>query len=166
MASRVGKLSKGAADYLAKKVYDPKPAADGSSMKKSATRENIVDAARGGIYAYATIYEGLEKSAKQIGNSLKNESVAVVKHQYGSEAGHTYEESMSAAGNAAMTYMNIQSLGVKGFLKKTAKSTGKNVAKNVISAHGSPTKTASSAEPSVEASDNSAAPIAPPRKGK
>ena len=132
----------------------------------SATRENIVDAARGGIYAYATIYEGLEKSAKQIGNSLKNESVAVVKHQYGSEAGHTYEESMSAAGNAAMTYMNIQSLGVKGFLKKTAKSTGKNVAKNVISAHGSPTKTASNPEPSVEASDNSAAPIAPPRKGK
>ena len=41
VASRVGKLSKGAADYLAKKVYDPKPgavAADGSSMKKSATR--------------------------------------------------------------------------------------------------------------------------------
>merc|ERR1719220_449675 len=139
-------------------------------MKKSATKENIVDAARGGIYAYATIYEGLEKSAKQIGNSLKNESVAVVKHQYGSEAGDTYEESMSAAGNAAMTYMNIQSLGVKGLLKKTAKSTGKNVAKNVISAHGSPTKTASNTEPSggatVEASDNSAAPIAPPRKGK
>jgi len=74
---------------------------------------------------------------------------------------------MSAAGNAAMTCMNIQSLGVKGFLKKTAKSTGKNVAKNVITAaHRSPTKTVSNAEPTVEASDNSAAPITPPRKGK
>merc|ERR1719461_2458300 len=77
-----------------------------------------------------------------------------------------HKMSMSAAENAAMTYMNIQSLGVKGFLKKTAKSTGKNVAKNIIFAHGSPTKTASNAEPSVEASDNSAAPITPPRKGK
>merc|ERR1719228_1257473 len=108
-------------------------------MKKSTTKENLVDAARGGIYAYATIYDGLEKSAKIIGHSLKTESVAVVKHQYGSEAGDTYEESMSAAGNAAMTYMNIQSLGVKGFLKKTAKTTGKNVGKAVIAAH-SPTK--------------------------
>ena len=50
--------------------------------------------------------------------------------------------SMSAAENAAMTYMNIQSLGVKGFLKKTAKTTGKNVGKAVIEAHSSsPTKT-------------------------
>jgi len=67
---------------------------------------------------------------------------------------------------AAMIYMNIQNLGVKGFLKKTANSTGKKLAKNVIFAHGSPTNTASSAEPSVEASDNSAALIAPPREGK
>merc|ERR1719228_725600 len=106
-------------------------------MKKSTTKENLVDAARGGIYAYATIYDGLEKSAKIIGHSLKTESVAVVKHQYGSEAGHVYDESMSAAGNAAMTYMNIQSLGVKGFLKKTAKRTGKNLGKAVIEAHSS-----------------------------
>ena len=95
---------------------------------------------RGGIYAYATIYDGLEKSAKSIGHSLKTETVDVVKHQYGQEAGQVYHESMSAAGNAAMTYMNIQSLGVKGFLKKTAKTTGKNVGKAVIEAHASPTK--------------------------
>ena len=82
----------------------------------------------------------MEKSAKTIGHSLKTETVDVVKHQYGQEAGQVYHESMSAAGNAAMTYMNIQSLGVKGFLKKTAKSTGKNVGKAVIEAHGSPTK--------------------------
>jgi len=147
VASRVGKLSKGMADYLAKKVEKPVVGATsgiggGGSMKKSTTKENIVDAARGGIYAYATIYDGLEKSAKTIGQSLKAETVDVVKHQYGEEAGHVYHESMSAAGNAAMTYMNIQSLGVKGFLKKTAKTTGKNVGKAVIEAHSSsPTKT-------------------------
>ena len=42
---------------------------------------------------------------------------------------------MTAAGNAAMTYMNVSSLGVKGLVKKTAKDTGKTVAKNVITAH-------------------------------
>jgi len=42
---------------------------------------------------------------------------------------------MSAAGNAAMTYLNVQSLGAKGLAKKTAKNTGKTLAKNVIEAH-------------------------------
>jgi len=42
---------------------------------------------------------------------------------------------MSAAGNAAMTYLNVQSLGAKGLAKKTAKNTGKTLAKNVIQAH-------------------------------
>jgi len=31
-----------------------------------------------------------------------------------------------------MTYMNVQSLGVKGLVKKTAKETGKTVVKNAI----------------------------------
>ena len=44
-------------------------------------------------------------------------------------------DSMSAAGNAAMTYLNVQSLGAKGLAKKTAKNTGKTLAKNVIQAH-------------------------------
>merc|ERR1712130_884733 len=37
-----------------------------------------------------------------------------------------------SAGNAAMTYMNVQSLGAKGLVKKTAKNTGKNIAKNIV----------------------------------
>ena len=44
-------------------------------------------------------------------------------------------DSMSAAGNAAMTYLNVQSLGAKGLAKRTAKDTGKTLAKNVINAH-------------------------------
>ena len=52
VASRVGKLSKGMADYLAKKVEKPVVGVTGGSgggsgsMKKSTTKENIVDAAR------------------------------------------------------------------------------------------------------------------------
>ena len=166
VASRVGQLSKGMANYLAKKVEKPvvgATGAGGNGMKKSTTKENLVDAARGGIYAYATVYEGLEKSAKIIGHSLKTESVSVVRHQYGNEAGDVALTAGTAAGNAAMTYMNIQSLGVKGFLKKTAKTTGKNVGKAVIAAH-SPTK----AKPAVtaEGQEESSPPTRPPRLGK
>ena len=55
--------------------------------------------------------------------------------KYGEEAGKASNEAMTAAGNAAMTYMNIQSLGVKGLVKRTAKDTGKKIGKAVIEAH-------------------------------
>ena len=53
----------------------------GSKMKQSGSMRHIVDAAYGGLLAYGTIYDGLEKSSKVLGNSLKNESVQVVEHQ-------------------------------------------------------------------------------------
>jgi len=168
VANRVGDLSRKTAEYVAKKVEKPVVGATGgnggggsSGMSKSSTKENLVDAARGGILAYATVFEGLENSAKVLGNSIKTESVSVVKHQYGQEAGHVYGDSMSAAGNAAMTYMNIQSLGVKGFLKKTAKRTGKNIGKAVIEAHsgsGSTNQQQPAASPTAPSAPASATP--------
>jgi len=164
VANRVGDLSRKTAEYVAKKVEKPVvtvtgggagSASAGTGMKKSSTKENIVDAAKGGIVAYATVFEGLENSAKVLGNSIKTESVSVVKHQYGEEAGNVYGDSMSSAGNAAMTYMNIQSLGVKGFLKKTAKRTGKNLGKAVIEAHSAP-------KGGDESNPNNPTPTAPP----
>jgi hypothetical protein len=40
-----------------------------------------------------------------------------------------------------MTYMNIQSLGVKGLVKRTAKDTGKSLGKKVLDAHAPPPST-------------------------
>lgn len=142
VAKRVGSLSKGVSNYLAKKLEDPVVSATGggggggeSKMKSSSSMRQIANAAYGGLLAYGTVYDGLEKSAKILGNSVKKESVQVVEHQYGKEAAMVTTDSMSAAGNAAMTYLNVQSLGAKGLAKKTAKNTGKTLAKNVIQAH-------------------------------
>merc|ERR1712073_221842 len=92
----------------------------------------LIDAARGGLIAYGTVYTGLESSAKVLGKNIKENSVKVVSHKYGGEAAGVFGEACTAAGNAAMTYINVQSLGVKGLVKKTAKQTGKNVVKNVL----------------------------------
>jgi len=140
VAKRVGSLSKGVSNYLAKKLEDPVVNATGggggeSKMKSSSSMRQIANAAYGGLLAYGTVYDGLEKSSKILGSSLKKESVQVVEHQYGKEAAVVATDSMSAAGNAAMTYLNVQSLGAKGLAKKTAKNTGKTLAKNVIQAH-------------------------------
>merc|ERR1712061_194737 len=139
VAKRVGSLSKGVSNYLAKKLEQPVVNATGGGgekkMKTSSSMRQIANVAYGGLLAYGTVYDGLEKSAKVLGTSLKKESVQVVEHQYGKEAAVVATDSMSAAGNAAMTYLNVQSLGAKGLAKKTAKNTGKTLAKNVIEAH-------------------------------
>lgn len=136
VANRVGKLTKGLANHLAKKM---EPTVTGSvvsgSAKKSSSMYNLVDAARGGLLAYGTVYASLENSAKVLGKSVKEESVQIVEKKYGGEAGQVYGEAMTAAGDAAMTYMNIQSLGVKGLIKRTAKDTGKQLGKAVLDAH-------------------------------
>merc|ERR1712088_695106 len=130
VANRVGKLTKRMATYLAAKVVDPN--APGGGIKKGGGMGVIVDAARGSLVAYGTVYNGLEANAKVLGNNIKENSVKVVKHKYGSQSGDVFGDACTAAGNAAMTYMNLQSLGAKGLVKKTAKDTGKNIAKNVI----------------------------------
>ena len=133
VAKRVGRLTKSLADYLAAKV--DKPLVAGLPRKNSGLMSYIVDAARGGLIAYGTIYNNLETAAKALGTNLKDSSVKIVNQRYGSEAGEVFGDAMTAAGNGAMTYMNIQSLGAKGLIKATAKETGKNVARSVISAH-------------------------------
>merc|ERR1712107_831564 len=82
---------------------------------------------------------GLRHSLQWIGGERQGtrqqseaEQREVVQHKYGNQAGDEFGKACTAAGNAAMTYMNIQSLGAKGLVKKTAKNTGKNIAKNIV----------------------------------
>ena len=78
-AKTVGKISKGASDYLAKKI---EPSVSGGATSGGVTSgesisggptsggptfHNIIDAAHGGLLAYATIFESMEISAKILG---------------------------------------------------------------------------------------------------
>jgi len=140
VADRVGKLTKSLASYLAAKATPSSSSAGGK--KKSPAMAYLVDAARGGLIGYGTVYNGLESSAKVLGTNVKENSVKVVSHKYGGQAGGVFGEACTAAGNAAMTYINVQSLGVKGLVKKTAKQTGKNVVKNILTdSSGKPVNT-------------------------
>merc|ERR1712029_468512 len=130
VAGRVGKLTKSLATYLANKATPSTSLS--TNNKKPGAMAYLVDAARGGLIGYGTVYNGLENSAKVLGNNVKENSVKIVNHKYGGEAGVVFGDACTAAGNAAMTYLNVQSLGVKGLVKKTAKDTGKKVVKNVI----------------------------------
>jgi len=136
VADRVGNLTKSLANHLGKMAAKPVTGVAGGAVegtgKKPGARAYLIDLARGGIVAYGTVYNNLEENAKTLGNQMKTNSVKIVQHKYGEDAGGVWGEAMTAAGNGAMTYMNIQSLGAKGLIKSTAKQTGKNVAANIL----------------------------------
>ena len=81
VANRVGRLTKGLANYLATKAERPitgaVTTATGGAQSKSSSMHNLVDAARGGLVAFGTVYAGLEESAKVLGGSVKDNSVKV-----------------------------------------------------------------------------------------
>merc|ERR1712020_346408 len=103
VADRVGNLTKSLATYLANKAT-PSSSSSVGNKKKSGAMAYLVDAARGGLIGYGTVYNGLETSAKVLGAGVKQNSVKVVSHKYGGEAGSVFGEACTAAGNAAMTY--------------------------------------------------------------
>ena len=96
-------LSKGLAKHLAKKMEPTVTGATGgigggkSSTTKSSSMHNIVDAARGGLLAYGTVYASLEESAKVLGTSVKEESVQVVEKKYGKQSGEVKLQNLEKA---------------------------------------------------------------------
>jgi len=83
VANRVGKLTKSMAGYLAAKAEKPISGVVSTTGgdKKQGTMAYLVDAARGGLIAYGTVYTGLESSAKVLGKNIKDNSVKVVSHK-------------------------------------------------------------------------------------
>ena len=85
VANRVGKLTKSMADSLARQAAKPVTGAvtgaTGGAATKSPSMQGLVDAARGGLVAFGTVYSGLEDSAKVLGGKVKDKSVDVVEHR-------------------------------------------------------------------------------------
>lgn len=89
--------------------------------------DSVLEVAASGIQGAGTVYMSLEHAAKVLGRSLANETVNVISHKYGSEAGVFTEHALYATGNIAMTAHNANNLGVKAIAKRAAKDTGKAV---------------------------------------
>ncbi|CAL1273069.1 unnamed protein product [Larinioides sclopetarius] len=101
---------------------DPKEAKD--------TIDGVLTVAAGGVLGFSTIYSGLENAARILAKSLSTETVNIVGHRYGNEAGEVVGNAVYSIGNLALTTHNVQSLGVKAVAKRTAKDAGKIVLKD------------------------------------
>ncbi|XP_068216967.1 spartin isoform X2 [Palaemon carinicauda] len=87
--------------------------------------EGALEVAAGVVKGASTIYMGLESAAATLLTNITDNTVKVVTHKYGEEAGALTDNTMYAVGQTAMAGHNIASLGIKGIAKKAAKDTGK-----------------------------------------
>uniref|UniRef100_A0A452H0Q4 Spartin n=1 Tax=Gopherus agassizii TaxID=38772 RepID=A0A452H0Q4_9SAUR len=97
------------------------------SLKKDKDGKSTFDGAMvvaaSGIQGFSTVWQGLERAAKCIANSVSTETVHTVQHKYGDDAGHATDNAMNSAINVGVTAFNIDNIGIKAIVKKTAKET-------------------------------------------
>ncbi|NXE32061.1 SPART protein, partial [Ptilorrhoa leucosticta] len=84
----------------------------------------LVVAASGVQGRFSTVWQGLESAAKCIAKSVSTETVKTVKYKYGEDAGHATDDAMNSAINVGVAAFNIENIGIKSVVKKTAKETG------------------------------------------
>ena len=92
--------------------------------------DDVLEVASGAVRGFGVVYTGLERAASLLATSLSHNTVQLVEHRYGADAGKVAENSLHSAGNLAMTGHNVQSLGAKGLAKRVAKDTGKQLIKD------------------------------------
>ncbi|XP_072260204.1 spartin-like isoform X2 [Pyxicephalus adspersus] len=85
--------------------------------------EGAMVVAASGVQGFATVWQGLEYAGKNIAKSVATETVHTVKYKYGKDAGHATHDAVNSAINVGVTAFNIDHLGIKAIVKKTAKET-------------------------------------------
>ncbi|NXY90013.1 SPART protein, partial [Alcedo cyanopectus] len=98
------------------------------SLKKGKDGKSTFDGAlvvaASGVQGFSTVWQGLESAAKCIAKSVSTETVKTVKHKYGEDAGHATDDAVNSAINVGVTAFNIDNIGIKSVVKRTAKETG------------------------------------------
>ncbi|XP_018409608.1 PREDICTED: spartin isoform X1 [Nanorana parkeri] len=97
------------------------------SLKKDKDGKSPLDGAMvvaaSGVQGFATVWQGLEYAGKNVAKSVATETVHTVKYKYGKEAGYATHDAVNSAINVGVTAFNIDHLGIKAIVKKTAKET-------------------------------------------
>ncbi|XP_017874937.1 PREDICTED: protein spartin isoform X2 [Drosophila arizonae] len=97
------------------------------SSNADSTMEGAMTIAAGAVEGFTTVFDGFEKSAKILGNSLSENSVKIIEHKYGSSAGNLASETFDTVGNAFVISQNVNYITPKGLAKKLVKKTGEAV---------------------------------------
>ncbi|XP_012320998.1 spartin [Aotus nancymaae] len=98
------------------------------SLKKDKDGKSPLDGAMvvaaSSVQGFSTVWQGLECAAKCIVNNVSAETVQTVRHKYGYNAGEATHNAVDSAVNVGVTAYNINNIGIKAMVKKTATQTG------------------------------------------
>ncbi|KRF83077.1 protein spartin isoform X2 [Drosophila virilis] len=97
------------------------------SSQASSAMEGAMTIAAGAVEGFSTVFDGLETSAKILGNSLSENSVKIIEHKYGASAGNLACGTFDTVGNAFIISQNVNYITPKGLAKKLVKKTGEAV---------------------------------------
>lgn len=85
----------------------------------------VLTVAAGAVEGFGTVYAGLEQSAAILGKNLSDNSVKIIEHKYGSNAGTLAHDTFDTVGNMINLSRNMSIITPKGLAKKTVKGAGK-----------------------------------------
>uniref|UniRef100_A0A182QDA7 Senescence domain-containing protein n=1 Tax=Anopheles farauti TaxID=69004 RepID=A0A182QDA7_9DIPT len=130
VAGKVGTATMALGRFLAPHIQRHGSAllAYGTGMSEQAASERMNGAltiCAGAVEGFGTVYEGLERSATILGQSLSASTVQIVEHRYGTEAGRVVGSSLDTVGNVINVTHNMNYMTPKGLAKRTAKNAGK-----------------------------------------
>nr|XP_012603578.1 spartin [Microcebus murinus]XP_012603579.1 spartin [Microcebus murinus]XP_012603580.1 spartin [Microcebus murinus] len=98
------------------------------SLKKDKDGKSPLDGAMvvaaSSVQGFSTVWQGLECAARCIVNNVSAETVQTVKYKYGHTAGEATHNAVDSAVNVGVTAYNINNIGIKAMVKKTATQTG------------------------------------------
>ncbi|XP_021493242.1 spartin isoform X2 [Meriones unguiculatus] len=98
------------------------------SLKRDKDGKSALDGAMvvaaSSVQGFSTVWQGLECAAKCIVNNVSAETVQTVRYKYGHNAGEATHNAVDSAINVGVTAYNINNIGIKAMVKKTAKQTG------------------------------------------
>ncbi|XP_021014184.1 spartin isoform X2 [Mus caroli] len=98
------------------------------SLKRDKDGKSALDGAMvvaaSSVQGFSTVWQGLECAAKCIVNNVSAETVQTVRYKYGHNAGEATHNAVDSAINVGVTAYNIDNIGIKAMVKKTAKQTG------------------------------------------
>ncbi|XP_040847441.1 spartin [Ochotona curzoniae] len=76
------------------------------------------------VQGFSTVWQGLECAARCIVDNVSAETVQTVRYKYGHNAGEATHHAVDSAINVGVTAYNVNNIGIKAVVKKTAKQTG------------------------------------------
>ncbi|XP_003741854.1 spartin [Galendromus occidentalis] len=135
MVSVVGDMTMALGRKIAKSIAQPEVI---GGVQTNAALNDALLIAGGGLTGFGKVFMGLENAAKVLAQSITTNTVTLVHHKYGGDAGEAVGDALYSVGNLALTANNVTNLGVRGIAKRTAKDAGKAVLEEYV------TKTSSS----------------------